>query len=388
MTTPILILGDAPNLPTGLARIARDLVEGLRDSDLDVDVAQLGLYYDGSPFPWPVYPVKDENNWGEGDLLQVWDWHSRGQPGVLLTVWDPARCAGTAGVDFPGDRWGYFAVDGNNILGKIGGPALAALRRYDRVLAYSDYGAKVLKDSLEREAVEWLPHGFKSNVFHQPVDQVVLSHQTYQAIKTWEASSPNIALGCVATNQPRKDLSLVFDVAATLGARLWLSTDMLVGPAWSIPELADIYDLNDERLLVTLALTDNELAYLYGQCDITIAPGLGEGFGYPIVESLACGTPVVHVDYAGGAEITPHQFRLRGLATSRVEGPYAICRPLVLPMHTKNRIADVLKSQNECPEEMRAYCKGTVAHLDWRYLWGRWRSWFQDGLAEFKERLA
>ncbi|KKL25588.1 hypothetical protein LCGC14_2403810, partial [marine sediment metagenome] len=161
MPVPILILGDAPNLPTGLARIARDLAAHLHAhaDSLDVDIAQLGLDYDGTPYPWRVYPVLDRDNWAQDDLERVWAWHARGRPGVLLTLWDPARCVGTAGVDFVGSRWGYFAVDGNNPDGKIGGPAAQTLRRYQRVLAYTDYGARVLKKTLGAGEIQWLPHG-------------------------------------------------------------------------------------------------------------------------------------------------------------------------------------------------------------------------------------
>lgn len=387
MTIPILILGDAPNLPSGLARIARDLTEHLHavSTVLDIEVAQLGLEYDGTPFPWRVYPVLDRDNWAENDLERVWDWHARGRPGVLLSVWDPARCVGTAGVDFGGARWGYFAIDGNNPAGKIGGPAAQALRRYQRILAYTDYGARVLKKTLAAGEIQWLPHGIDLNVFRPGVDPKLVPTQTLAAVQRWDQSGPSLALGCVATNQPRKDLSLVFDLAQQLEARLWISTDKLIAPAWSIAELADVYDLNDDRLLVTLELTDNELAYLYGCCAVTIAPGLGEGFGYPIVESLACGVPVVHVNYAGGAEITPSVLRLPELAVRRLEGTYVIARPIVLVAHAAGVIRKILKRQNENPRELRAYCTGTVAHLDWRYLWPRWRSWFQAELEELRD---
>lgn len=382
MSTPILILGDAPNLPTGLARIARDLTTHLHGSTLDVDVAQLGLDYDGTPYPWRVYPVLDRENWAQDDLERVWAWHARGRPGILLTVWDPARCVGTAEVDFPGDRWGYFAVDGNNPLGKIGGPAAEALRRYQRVLAYTDYGARILKKTLGAGEVQWLPHGIHRGTFRPDPTPGVVKTSTLKAIQKWDTSGPELALGCVATNQPRKDLSLVFDLAQQLEARLWISTDKLIAPAWAIPELADIYDLNDDRLLVTLELTDDELAYLYGCCDVTVAPGLGEGFGYPIAESLACGTPVVHVDYAGGAEITPRIFRIPHLACLRREGTYVIERPIMLPVAAVNVIRNIVD------RELAAYCTGAVAHLDWRYLWARWRSWFQAGLEDFQNAVA
>lgn len=389
MTTPILILGDAPNLPSGLARIARDLAGHLHAASgiLDIEVAQLGLEYDGQPFPWRVYPVLDQDNWGEADLPRVWAWHAGNRPGILLTVWDPARCAGTAGVEINGVRWGYFAVDGANPNNRIGGPAGAALKAYQRVLAYTDYGARVLKNTLEVDSIAWLPHGINMSTF-RPTGSGVCAESRREAIGRWGQSKAELTLGCVATNQPRKDLALAFDLARRLKARLWLATDKLNTMAWSIPELASVFDRNDDRLLITMDdLTDQELAHLYTRCDLTIAPGYGEGFGYPIVESLACGTPVVHVNYAGGAEITPAIFRFDPAGTDRREGAYVIERPGLFPLYAKVVADRIMAWREKDPATVAAYCKGSVAHLDWRYLWGRWRSWVAKGLQEFRDGI-
>ncbi|MCF8240217.1 MAG: glycosyltransferase [Melioribacteraceae bacterium] len=46
-------------------------------------------------------------------------------------------------------------------------------------------------------------------------------------------------------------------------------------------------------------LTPNELAGTYRSCDVLVHPYRGEGFGLPILESMACGTPVIVTN--GGA---------------------------------------------------------------------------------------
>ncbi len=40
-------------------------------------------------------------------------------------------------------------------------------------------------------------------------------------------------------------------------------------------------------------IDDNQLAVLYNEATATLFPSLYEGFGLPVLESLACGTPVV-----------------------------------------------------------------------------------------------
>jgi glycosyltransferase involved in cell wall biosynthesis len=165
----------------------------------------------------------------------------------------------------------------------------------------------------------------------------------------------------------QQDRSLIF----------WLHTDRQVTEAWSIPQLATDLGLNDGDMIVTLpGLSDYELAGLYSQCLATIAPGLGEGFGYPIVESLACGTPVIHGQYGGGTELIPENWRVR-VDALRLEGAYALRRPVYDPAIFADVALDVVGRMREFGAVMQGACRGMVAHLDWNYLWPRWMSWFK-----------
>jgi glycosyltransferase involved in cell wall biosynthesis len=379
--TPILVLGDAPNLPTGLARIARDVVARMvADPTLDIDVAQLGLDYDGSPWPWRVYPVNDPDNWAEKDFPQTMRWHAGDQRCLILSFWDPSRCLPASQAS--ATLWGYFAIDGENPEGQIGGPALKAVEAYDRVLAYTNYGSKVLAKSLDKMKVQWLPHGFDGEVFNRDlIDQGITPQQV---IMGWPEDAT--VIGCVASNQPRKDLGLLFAALKDFkwqgkDTYLWLHIDFPIYKTWSVPELARVFGRNNEKLIVTTRLSDPELAVLYGSCKVTVAPGLGEGFCYPIVESLACGTPVVHFNYAGGAEWIPDHRWLVPATVFRVDGPYLIIRPVINGLDLRKALDNALLAMED-DRTTRAYCQGAVANLEWRSLWPRWRSWITQGLKE------
>jgi glycosyltransferase involved in cell wall biosynthesis len=382
--TPLLIVGDAPSLPTGLGRICRDLAGILyaQRAALDIDLAVLGLGWDGSRAPYHIYPLRDEANWGEADFSAVWQDLARGRPGIVFSIWDPARCYPLAQWKqamaregrLPPKLWGYFAIDAENPRGAIGGPAGAALAAYDQVLAYGEWGSRVLRRTLERERVPWLPHGYSPlHFFPRGLDV---------------GDERKLLVGAVAANQARKDLGALFTVWSILAEEdehlyFWLHTDADV-KYWSIPELIEVSNLPERVLVTGLDLSDAALRRLYSQCYCTIAPGLGEGFGYPIIESLACGVPVVGVDYAGGAEWTPAPWRSPPAAW-RLEGTYALRRPVLSVSDIVRRVQRAMAWVKEEPEVSAAYCRGAVAHLQWGNLAPRWHAWFSRVLKMTRE---
>lgn len=200
-----------------------------------------------------------------------------------------------------------------------------------------------------------------------------------------------VRIGIVATNQERKDLGLMAEVCAKLAEALraegrdllvWLHTDTLKR-AWDIDALIADYGLSDVTGTITVEVTlapmhEEELVRRYRACDVTLAPGC-EGFGYPIFESLACGVPVVHGAYAGGASLmatcglTP--LLVRPVAW-RLEGQFNARRPVYDANDWVECVLEVLSTRLD-------WC-ARVAHLDWPALGPRWQKWFDDGIQVVK----
>lgn len=370
---PLLLVSDAPNLPTGLARITRDIAGGIAQGMPEVELAYLGWDDDSSAWPWRTFAITDHENWGRADLPRVW-WKAFGKrPGVVMTVWDPARCFALLedSGEVPAQLWGYFPLDGVNISGSLGGPAAAAVRRYRRVLGYGGFGAQVLK-SVTGSEVPWLPHGLDLQTFHP-------------------RRAPEGLVGVVATNTPRKDWGLAFQAFAKMKQvmprlRLWCHTNAEVTAAWSLPELMEQCALGPQDVFVTTSekggLGDDALANLYSACVVTLGIGLGEGFGYPLVESLACGRPCVHPDYAGGAELIPEAGWRVGAKAWHVESAYALRRPVIDPQDFADAALSAADWMMREPAVCAAYCQGSVRHLGWDRLWGRWETWLREGMKE------
>jgi glycosyltransferase involved in cell wall biosynthesis len=380
---PFLLLGDGPSEPTGLGRIARDLARLIVTSDLPLDLVQVGgqvppVWMGG----WAHVGLERGEDWGASSVQAIYRSIWGEQPGVLMAVWDPSRLYAYTQIDLPVQKWCYTAIDGANANDQISGPARVAVEQFDRVLAYGRYGAGVLKRTLGRP-VQWLPHGIEPAVYRETTEE----QRTWAQAKLGPHAIGKIVIGCVMTNQFRKDFGLLFESLAQLKHRgypiyLWLHTDELV-KAWSVQQLVEDFGL--QRLVTVTgnagALSDQELSALYHACTITALPSLGEGFGYPIVESLACGVPVVHTQWGGGEGYVPKVEWKVPVRERRLDSVYAIARPVMRPEDWANAMERAIKwRQEEDPNLLRGYLQGSVAHLAWSKLWPRWYAWLKQGL--------
>lgn len=379
---PLLILSDSPDLHTGLSRITRDFAT-LASGMPEFRVGTLGRGgYGSRNFPWMQYNFPESHQWGEGHIERVWKNLAGKQKGIILTIWDASRLL-WFGCPQPEDelmpflssgsfsRWGYFPVDSAGIGDKLTLTSRATVAGYDRVLGYGAWGAQILGNGLGRE-VDWMPHGFDGDKF-QPRDRKA-------ARMAFGVTDSDISVGCVMTNQNRKDWGLSCGAMAELSNHVnikFLIVIDVLERAWSIPAL--LADLGLEKRTVLRfsgSLTDEEMSYFYSACDLTILPST-EGFGYTLVESLACGTPVIHGAYGGGAELVPRAEWLVKPVSYRLDTPHNAVRPVFNPHDFSETMRATIDSRVSAEE-----CCASVAHLAWINLANPWKKWLREGISQ------
>ena len=410
MAHPFVIYGDSPQLPSGLGRILRDLASRCVANEdlLGIRVATVGVSETTGLdwLSWPHFRFQPTwNDQGEQEVARaiafLRDLGCTERP-IVLTIFDPSRAFAVLNARnddrIPREThvWGYFPIDGHPVGETIGGPAGEMIRTVDRCLAYGRYGSHILSKTREEE-ISYLPHGLEVDAWRWTPPREGEDPVFWE----WRNSLPEdtIVVGVVATNQPRKDHAIVFEVIRPLEDRLqcpvalWVHTDFLTR-AWDFGELARIYGLAGRgRVFVSAArgdlagagevLSDRMLARRYVGSSFTVAPGLGEGFGYPILESLLCGTPVVHVRYAGGAELLPLPAATVPYAWLRAEGIYGIQRPIIDADALLLTCATVVQEGLHLSPQIY---RGAARWYAWEHVWPAWQQWMRDGIAQARSR--
>jgi glycosyltransferase involved in cell wall biosynthesis len=94
----------------------------------------------------------------------------------------------------------------------------------------------------------------------------------------------------LGTLEPRKNIARLVEAWKLLDGELGLV--LAGGEGWG-----DRPDLADARIRRLGYVPDGEIARLYRGAAVLVYPSLFEGFGIPVIEAMACGTPVVATEH-------------------------------------------------------------------------------------------
>lgn len=402
MTTPLLVFSDHPGAHSGLARITRDLATQI-DVYLDDDfrVATLGYGSPGSNrLRFPQYHWTQRDDFLPLELPQIWREFAQDEPGVVLTIGDIQRFLPLADGKFSQNRefsewftamrengrirlWGYFPIDAHGIGGKLGPQLAHTLTHYDRVLVPSEWAKEIIRKTLPSLKIDAIPHGIDTDTFRPIGDAREQFPTTVKPFLRWPQPGMNLpsmknalSVGIVATNQRRKSLPTGIEAVAEIKKSrpvfLWLHTDVLKRE-WSVLELLSDFGLLTSSVVTTGNISDPSMAICYSALDVFFGVGKGEGYGYPLAEALACGTPVITSDYGAQVDYVPTIMQVES-PRLELEGPLNLYRP----------VYDAKEWARAAIEwEGQRYGYGALPkEFEWVNVWPRFEKWFRAGIGK------
>lgn len=157
----------------------------------------------------------------------------------------------------------------------------ASARRASRVITVSETSRRDLIElyGLAEERVVAIPNGVS---------------QAFTPIVDWEpyAGGRPFRILAVGTVQPRKNLVRLVEAVDRLSKEMPISLRVIGPNGFQAEEIRDRLR-RSVGVEITGWVNEDDLARAYREADVFAYPSLYEGFGLPVVEAMACGTPVL-----------------------------------------------------------------------------------------------
>lgn len=174
-----------------------------------------------------------------------------------------------------------------------------SVRRAHRVIAVSEQTRRdvIRAYGVEPGRVVVVPNGIDAG--WQRVRGEELAH--------WRAERglPEHFLLFVGTIQPRKNVTTLIDALAKLDAAIDWPLYIVGAPGWrETPVYRRVQERGlAQRVVFVGYVSPAELRYWYSAATLFVYPSLYEGFGLPVLEAMACGTPVITSDRSALPEV-------------------------------------------------------------------------------------
>lgn len=258
MTARRIFLDDRYRGVHGIGRYAQEVVARLRP-----DLQPLGL--DGSPYT-PLDSLRSlpgverdalVYSPGYGALVRA--------PRQVLTVHDLIQLR----LSWPG-RAKFAAY--------YRGPVRRVIRRAGVVLTVSETSARDIREWLRDDAVQVVNAGNGCSAAFRPDGVADDGAEPYAVF--------------VGNTRPHKNLDVVLRALVAVAA-VRLVAVVPEAEAAAVHARAAELGVGD-RVAVLHGIDDERLAEIYRGASATVMPSTLEGFGLPALESIACGTPVLH----------------------------------------------------------------------------------------------
>lgn len=234
--------------------------------------------------------------------------------------------------------------------------------RARRVLAISHSTGRDLTElyGIPTEKIDVTPLGYDTTRFRPlPAEQITKFKQ--------EKGLPDQFWLFLGTLEPRKNLVMLLEAYASLAPQERLPLVLAGGKGWDYAPIfaaIETYGLTREVHLPGF-IPDEEMPLWYNSASVFVYPSVFEGFGLPVLEAMACGTPVITSDVSSLPEVAQDS-------------------GLCLPPHDPSAWAEALR-HNAHDAEWRAHARITGLQSAARY---RWETTAQQTIDSYKRALS
>ena len=405
MKRKIAVLGhwkDHPNIGSGYGKCCAYISPYLKSQGYDIAlVAAVGQKYFRNY--WNdiyVFPGTDENVYAENVVLDyLKEWRKKtNKPTILFQQADVWPLQAIPALAKQGQiTWVlYPAIDYDPIPQEV----IDKLYGVFRIIPMCEWVEKLLRPKLGDKIMKYVHHGVDEKIYHPFAETKEKIQNKYpETTKSLGFEKDTVNISIVAANQIfRKPWDIMFQIVKTfrernpdLKVRLYCHTiaDVVHG-GWDLVKLRKLFQLeditvfSDPALTVTGGYPETVLSRIYNVSDVVLYTTCGEGFGLPVIESMACGTPVLTTDFSATSELVEPfpEFKVK------VGSYFLIPRPLLVKANpdVDDAVEKMTKIVNSNPNY---YLKKCSQYADKKFAWKKilpeWKKRFEDIEKAFDE---
>jgi len=223
-----------------------------------------------------------------------------------------------------------------------------AIRSCDEVITVSHSSARDVAEvfGVPHERIRVIHHGIDRT---PPVEEAMSSDVRNQL--------PEEYLLYVGNIEPRKNLvALVGAMARPEVKALGLPLVVAGRPAWNVED--SMAAIRGSASTIYLGfVSDDDRQHLMRECTAFVFPSLYEGFGFPVLEAMAAGAPVITSDRGSLAEVAGPAYRLGELS------PEGIASGIAAALGSPEELATSVEKGRSWVEQF-TWDKSVAAHLE------------------------
>ena len=199
----------------------------------------------------------------------------------------------------------YLAIDADPVPPSW----ITRMHKFDHTVFFSKfaYNQIIHRDKSMQDKCSMIYHGINPYLYHP------LRREHIDRFKKNNGMENKFVVGMVARNQARKAhprLLLAWQKFAQGKEDVMLLMHCCPqDQGWDLGDLVNRFGLN-QKVRITMphnnpaqGVPQDQMVMLYNAMDVHVLTTEGEGFGIPVLESMACGIPNITDDYAASAEL-------------------------------------------------------------------------------------